>query len=346
MARINKKYKNVCNVCTEYSLFLYLLFMPIEEIRETFYIFNPYGINEKIIRRIPDSYVMPNYNKWNVIKKVYITLFGWLHFRLIKLAKIPNFDGTSIYGNDISRYDAVIIGNHPYSLIEDGAGSIEQSYIGFFKKFDDKKQASRFYPILRMLNGPTYFKRFGTNSLCTDVYSTSSIPPSLIKDKKLHLMNLRDLWDKCSQEKIFYILKIFDIEEKDIKELTSRKTIIFTQPLFPDFISLSEHSHLYSKLLMNYDCSSIVIKTHPRDNYPYERLNKDVFVFRKNVPSQLLELIGVRYERAVTFFSSAVKSIAYPIKIDWYGTGGNRTIMRNVGHIIPPVGVKELKLQE
>lgn len=318
----------------------------MEAIRETFFIFNPYGINESIIKRFHESYTMPNYNKWNIFKKIYITIFGWLHFRLIKLISIPNLDGVSLYGNDISRYDAVIIGKHPYSLIEDGAGSIEQSYRGFFQKFDMKKQASRLYPLLRTLNGPTYFMRFGTNSLCTDIYSTSSVSSSLIENKRFHLINIKDLWKQCSIEKINYIFKIFDVEDKDIKELTSRKNIIFTQPLFPDFVSLSEHEQLYSTLLMNYDCSNVVIKTHPRDNYPYELIHPGIYVFRKNIPSQLLELIGVRFDRAVTFFSSAVKSITYPIEIDWYGTGGNRTIMKNVGYIVPPIGVKELKLQK
>ena len=41
-------------------------------------------------------------------------------------------------------------------------------------------------------------------------------------------------------------------------------------------------------------------------------------VCRLRVPSQLFDMLGVRFEIAATYFSTAVLDISYDVRIDWY----------------------------
>lgn len=73
----------ICNVCTLYSLFLYLLYSKDSDIVSTFYIFNPAGIPEAVRYNFKNSYTMPDYNRYGIIRKILISLFGFLYFRLL-----------------------------------------------------------------------------------------------------------------------------------------------------------------------------------------------------------------------------------------------------------------------
>ena len=93
---------------------------------------------------------------------------------------------------------------------------------------------------------------------------------------------------------------------------------------------------LYGQIVNNYDKNNLIIKTHPRDNIPYEQLFPGIVVFRKKVPSQLIDLVGVHFKKAITVFSSAALSFAYPIQVDWYGTEIHPKVLSIYGHYTPP----------
>jgi hypothetical protein len=81
----------------------------------------------------------------------------------------------------------------------------------------------------------------------------------------------------------------------------------------------------------NYDRGTLLIKKHPRETFDYKILFPDIPVFEKPIPIQLFDLLGVRFKRAITVFSSAVASFDYDIKIDWYGTEISEALLKNFG---------------
>ena len=50
----------------------------------------------------------------------------------------------------------------------------------------------------------------------------------------------------------------------------------------------------------------------------------------------MLDLIGCKFEKAITIFSSAVNSFSYNIQIDWYGTEIDEMLFKSEGHIAKP----------
>lgn len=342
----SNNYEVICNVCTLYSLFLYLLYSKDSDIARTFYIFNPAGIPETVRCKLMNSYTMPDYNRFGIIRKIFISLFGFIYFRIIK-KNIPALKTSSkIIGNDFSRYDPVIIGKTNYTVIEDAPNGFSQSYLGFFKKFDDKeKRKGLLYKLMRLLYGEIYYQRFGNNQLCQGVILTHDEHLDYLKGKKKYLVNIKDEWNKSSLFKRDLITSIFSISKDDIYKLRTKRIVIFTQPLYPDFISKEEHACIYKKIIERYSVTDIVVKTHPRDHYQYENDFKDLYVLRSPVPSQLLDLLEIKFDKAITLFSTAVKSLSYDIPIDWYGFAGNKTLESLIGNVSIPHNANKIDLQ-
>jgi hypothetical protein len=54
-------------------------------------------------------------------------------------------------------------------------------------------------------------------------------------------------------------------------------------------------------------------------------------VFEKPIPMHLFNLLGVRFKKAITVFSSTVVSFDYNIEIDWYGTEISKALVDKFG---------------
>jgi hypothetical protein len=54
-------------------------------------------------------------------------------------------------------------------------------------------------------------------------------------------------------------------------------------------------------------------------------------VFEKPVPMHLFNLLGARFKKAITVFSSTVASFDYNIEIDWYGTEISEPLLNKFG---------------
>ena len=345
--KINSKVEKICNVCTMYSLFLYLLCNKESEIEKTFFIFNPAGIPKSIRCNFKRSYTMPDYNSFSIICKILISLFGFAYFKYIRWSKLPKWDrNTQIVGNDFSRYDPIVIGKNNYTVIEDAPNGFYQSYLGFFEQFDKKaKKWGVLYKIMKWLYGETYYQRFGNNRLCTDVILTQNENISYLRSKNIHHVNIFKEWENSSRAKRDMIIRTFSISYNDINALRTKKLVVFTQPLYPDFITKEEHAKIYKKIIEKYPIEDVVVKTHPRDSYYYEKDIHGLYVFRSPVPSQLLDLLEIKFDKAITLFSTAVKTIPYDISIDWYGFAGNRTLESIIGNVTVPINANKIELE-
>ena len=132
---------------------------------------------------------------------------------------------------------------------------------------------------------------------------------------------MKKLWDNSPKEKKQFILNVFDINPSDIQILNSRDIILFTQQFSDDhYLTVDEQITLYKKILSNYDQTKVIIKPHPRDSIDYKKKFPGIAVFEKIAPMQLLDLLDIHFKIAVTISSSAVLSIPYKLKIDWYGS--------------------------
>lgn len=328
-----KKEKIVCLVATQYTLLLYLLYSSMQDIKDTYFIFT-YGIHQDIAVHFPKS-VFIKKDAFFHGKKIK----QWLYCYYLRMFKL-RFVGkkTQVYAQDHLNISPSLLYNRNYILLEDSPfiESVYRNSERYKTKERYKKQDN--YKLVKWLYGKTFWCEFGNNDLCKGiVMSENEGYIDFLDGKKRYICPLQESWEKCSKEKKEYILSVFNLSETDIQELGQYKTILFTQPLYPDCLTEEEHRSVFSKILANYSIDNLIIKKHPRDVCDYSTIVPDVKVFSKNIPSQLLDLVGVKFELAITPFSSAVLDFSYPIQIDWYGTECHPKLLEIFGKI-PPSG--------
>ena len=329
------KYKRICSVSTLYSLLLYLLYSKEEDIRKTFFFFHS---------SIPDE-VSNNFKDQSYKKPVFSTKISQnAMFRLLvlyryqKFFKLPSFIGKQLYMQDHLEYSPILIGTKKYTLIEDAPGALKFYEHGYWGTRDREIQSYSSYKYKQILCGPTMCKTFGHNDQCTDVLLSTKYDLDYLKKKTLHYVNVKEKWNEISSEKKDYICRILSIDKNVIDTLKSRKIILFTQPLYKGAVKMNVHEDLHRRLIAKYPQEDLLIKPHPRDLFSYETAYPNAVVVRTPLPSQLLYLLGIKFEKAVTLFSTAVFDMGYDLQIDWYGAECHPDVLKYCGHVDPPVG--------
>lgn len=334
MRNNNRGERRVCFVGTYYTLLLYLLYSNLEEIKNTHFIFGK-GFDSATAERFSKHtsiFEKPQFFSKNPLTE-------WLYLVYLRLFVLPKFSSdVLLFAQDHIKDSGTVIGNHKYYLIEDSVHKCsnfrnhDQRYLE-----DERLKKTIRYPFKKLLFGGIVYGKHGNNKLCQGALLSEYDEVDYFKGKELLVCNMKKAWDNSPQEKKDYILTIFDFKEDEISQL-KRDNILFTQPLYPDVLSKEEHVKLYKNIVSNYNGNNLIIKTHPRDNIPYEQLFPGVVVFRKKIPSQLMEFVGVHFKKAITVFSSAASSFNYPIQVDWYGTESHSKILSIYGHYTPPLG--------
>lgn len=335
----NKYYKRICYVGTIYTLLIYLLYSTIEDIKNTLFIF-AYGIPDEIMNKFP-HHIDLNEKKWKdfISRRAYGERREWILGLIVK-ARLPRIEKTDkLFAQDHLTFSSQIIGNRCYTFIEDSqliCSKINATDHNPFKKYHLTEKW--YYPIIQLLYGKTKYKWFANNNQCKELLVTKIDQTDYLKDKKQILIDITEEWRKAGQEKKDYILNVYDFNYQDIDLLNSKKIILFTQPL-----GLGENYQIeiFKRIISQYERNNIIIKIHPRDTTKYERYFPEIAIYRKRIPSQLLDLIGIRFEKAVTLFSSAVDEFTYPIDIDWYGTDFDERLKEKWGTIACPPNVTE-----
>lgn len=330
----NKYYKRICYVGTIYTLFIYLLYSTIEDIKNTLFIF-AYGIPDEIMNKFP-NHIDLNEKKWNdfISRKTRGEKRRWILGLIVK-ARIPRIEKTDkLFAQDHLTFSSQIIGNNNYIFIEDSQLVCSKLEANANSPFNKQYLTEKwYYPITQLLYGKTKYKWFAKNNQCKELLVTKIDSVEYLKGKKQILINFSEEWGKASKEKKDFILNVYDLNYNDAELLNTKKIILFTQPL-----GLGEKYQvdIFRKIIHKYEQNDLVIKVHPRDTLNYEKYFPESIVYRKRVPSQLLDLLGIRFERAVTLFSSAVDEFTYPINIDWYGTSFDERLKDKWGIITCP----------
>lgn len=330
---IMKKFKNLCLVDTVYSLLLYLLYTKDDFFEDTFYVFGV-GMPKEIEKKIPNFYRLP-------ILDSFYSWEDWCKYRSLIHENVPL--AHHYFCHDHLRVSTPVIWYHPYTLLEDSPLKCKKYYMSP-QRFDfEPRKKTRKYFLKRMIYGPAYRHPFATNSLCRRLIVTQFDDSTFLKGKKQIVLDIKECWLRLSEDKKNQILGLFELTKEDLNLLSTRKQILFTQPLI-DFLTEEEQIDIYQKMVHKYDKEHLIIKVHPRDRIDYEKLFSGYAVFKKKVPSELLNLLSIKYDKAITAFSAAVENLDYPIDIDWYGSEVHPKLVKVFGHYLVPKGANVCSL--
>lgn len=311
----NNKEINVLIENTTYSLLVYLLVK--KEWKKSIFVLNNETVDVKILRKLNkyELYIYKNF----IIKKNFLKYFKE-YFKLYKyLYKINLLNNIIFYGND--NLDYFIFFRNKIILLEDGLLNYQ------LKKITLKSIIKNI-----LLLRPLFFKSYGCSKYVKKIYLTGLAPiPEEIKDK-VEIINLKELWSKKTEEEKKEILDIFGFDENIINKIKNKKNILFTQPLSEDrFISEEEKIELYRKIIFNYSKKDLVIKTHPREKTSYKKYFPEIEILNQSFPAELFDLLDIKFETAITIFSTAALNFSKNSKIDFYGTKVHSNLLKQWG---------------
>jgi Glycosyltransferase family 52. len=326
-----KKISHVCIVDTVYTLMFYYLNYSVEEIDNTFF-FVSTGIPRSERERLPQHHF---FKKKNSILQRFLFRFNLRVFSRLRWSFLKS---KPIYGSDHLTFSSGIIGNRKYTLLEDGPYTASYHFDYNYYQEVLKQRSSKIRNFfVDMLCGRVFLRPYGDNSQCEHIiFSAEDMHPVLL-GKDIQVNPLDKLWEEASVEKKEKIMRLFDITDNDITFLNSKPIILLTQTFFKDnVISEEEQVQIYDKIIKQYPTKDIILKPHPRDPINYSYYFPDIAIFEKILPNQLLDLLDVRFKKAVTVTSSSVLSFPYKIEIDWIGTKIHPKLIDALGDIKMP----------
>jgi hypothetical protein len=68
----------------------------------------------------------------------------------------------------------------------------------------------------------------------------------------------------------------------------------------------------------------------------YKEFFPEISIISKPIPMQLIDIMGIKFTKAVTISSTAVLSFPYEIEIDWLGTSWDKTLYAYYGDMPLP----------
>lgn len=321
---LKDKIRNVCCVSSVFALLQYLLSQDINvAMSHTYYFFGD-GISENIRQRFVyhTSFGTVRCGGWKMMKrrllKIKLRLFGNFIF--------PFMNSAVIYAQDHFYFSWLLIGNKDYILLSDSQNVFTQQLNPGRKEYDKyvAYQSSVKYRLMAFVLGHLSIRPWGFSKQCKQVMLTRSNVSEVLSGKELRIKSFAQEWNEASEDKKKSIMSVFGCDAADRQVFENINVVVLTQPFYDDkVLTEEEHFEVYRQAMGKYDNKRIVMKVHPRDTFEYERYFRDVEIYRKPVPMELLSLWGVNIETAVTFFSSSVYCFDDNVAIDWIGTKGN-----------------------
>ncbi|MGL5780407.1 glycosyltransferase family 52, partial [Cetobacterium sp.] len=176
------------------------------------------------------------------------------------------------------------------------------------------------------------YQRKKINKKINKIYLTglASIPKEL--SHKVELINLKELWNKKTLKEQSEILDIFLFDLNIKEKIKGRDIVLFTQPLSEDnVITEEEKIEIYSKIAKKYPKNRLIIKIHPREKTNYKNIFKEYLVLDNPFPFEILNLLDVKFNKAITLFSTAALGLGKGVEVDFYGTEVHDKILERFG---------------
>lgn len=319
------KYKKIILTDTYYNLMLILLNEDID-LEKIFFFF---GENIKINKKL---------KSYTIKKNRIVNKFGFFILEILNILKLYfickkyNLDKITVSGQDHIVGANFFKKRFKIFLYEDGIANYSEKILKNQSELKERlfKEKNILKKIIckSILISPS----FGFDDNVLKVYLTGlDNIPSFIKDK-VELINVQELWNKKTIEKQVEILNTFSFDSNIKERIKGKTTILFTQPLSEDnVISEIEKIEIYSKILKNYSKDEVVIKTHPRETTDYKKIFKDYLILDNPFPFEIMNLLGIKFKRAVTLFSTAALALGDEVEVDFYGTQVHENIFKVFG---------------
>lgn len=327
----------VCIVGTAYSLFLYLLYHPVEVVENTIFLLGA-AIQREVARQLP-RYVFPQKftlrgNRWTsaVIRRCGLSRFFVVG--LVDRVILWGFNRLFVSGRTVYAQDHIVIGSRllckaDYVLLEDAPGI----FTGCLKSSYWREKNFRGWNAFKqhLLMGATYGKGLGRNEQCQNriVTEKSDLESEVLRGKRPELVSLEKMWLEASEGKRNFILKVFGVDNKAIADMSGAETIIFTQPFNSDCgLSEEEVVTIYRPYVERYSKGGLILKNHPRDTIDYSRHFPGVTILKTKAPMQLLGLLCPPPKRMITVNSAAIETMPCNTEVIWIGAGIDERIKR------------------
>lgn len=317
---MKKNYKNTCILNTVYSLFIYLLIKNEKEISDTIF-FMGQGISENIAKKLPNVITIDD----KFLNKNSIYRFMWKILFLLKRNICWKFiDQSKIYGHDHLVFSPMLVRNNELTVIEDGTANYNDSTDYKPNVGHIRKKIIRLYG--RLVTEPKY----GRSKYVDHVIVTGIMPILPIIKNKAIKINLEQLWKGCSDNKKKLILDIFNVRKSELDNYKGKKILLLTQP-FNNVISDEDLIQIYKTELVKYSSKEVLIKTHPRDSIVYKKIFNEYSVLDAPIPLELLSILGLNFEKAITISSTAVFCLPETTKKIFLGHECHPDILRVYG---------------
>ncbi len=301
MKHFPKYYKYTCIVYNVYALMQYLLYASDEQLKKTFfYLVHPGSFDADMVKRLGAAkwvYYVSDESMW---KQRLGILFKY-RWRIRR---------TTIYAQDCHWMASWLIGNSKYIYLEDSPKciSLVRPEVDFIK-FPPRTKLG--IPMVWKY-GTVFGHPAGTNQQCINRLLTQDIDiqSQYVRGKAYEKVDHLELWNKASDWKKSYILKVYDINNEVLSRLEKFQIWFLSSPLKEDANMTDEEIvQLYTPYFAEYQKQGLVIKPHPRDKFDYEKYFPQALVLKSRAPMQLLsEMLKIKVKQAVTICSSAVSS--------------------------------------
>lgn len=302
-----------------YSILIYLLSNNYK--KQTYCIIQGNGMDDKTVLKLKKYFYEVKVYKFGQEKKIKLIRFilYWFDFfkyflyikNIKKLVKI-------IYGNDnLSLY--ILLKNMKINLLEDG-----------MLNYTPQNWKRKTYLILKGLN--KNYKPYGRENNVEKIYLTGLAPIPEEIAHKVEIINLKKLWDNKTSDEQNEILDIFSFDLNIKEKIKGRDIILFTQSLSEDnIITENEKIEIYLKIIKKYPKDKLIIKTHPREKTNYKNIFKEYLVLDNPFPFEILNLLDIKFNKAITLFSTAALGLGENVKVDFYGTEVHTKILERFG---------------
>lgn len=278
-----KTFHRVCSVGTPYSLFLYLCYSTMEQIRDTMFIYSPFGENRLHFDCLPGQYLCDSNYLWTGFKAWFSRLphIAWIPYLYEYWFHCPHLEKTDeLYAQDFTIFGTFLCA-HDYTLIEDAP----HCFSAWVRKRHQSNVSrrrlrnSKSYRLQRILKGGNVGYRDGDSPHCKGLLLTVDDDAEYLRHIPRKIIHPAELWPTFSPEKKALILHLYGTTKEDIERLKTKSIVIYTQPLYPDLISKGDYIDILKRLVNKYPKGEVVIKTHPREKVDMRALFPDVMVF-------------------------------------------------------------------
>lgn len=251
------------------------------------------------------------------IRECYKTLQILLFYKKIK--KIIFFKEGNIMFNILKYKKEVVLYEHGLINYQ----KLEEMYHG--------KKITRIHKLLLFFLGER-IGTYGRDKKVKEIYLVNPTQSPIDIKMKVKKLDIKLKWDLLKEEDKKFILNIYGIENFRMKDYKN-KVILLTQPISEQgFVSEKQKIQIYRDILKKYKSEEVMLKVHPREKTNYKNYFK-CEILNGDFPIEILDLIDIKFKKAITLYSTAIDTFSYPIEKEVLGTTINETLMKNRGRI-------------